>query len=129
MAVDMGYVELARLAQSAFDGRRKIEWRINFSLWGGLGIIAYWAMKYHIPIFDSKWTANCAFGVIIFLYIFALYLIACGHRQDKAWKHYYMNKAEGIASLPPISADHHKAMAMAQVRQWQPYCQSQKRKR
>ena len=101
MADDSCFVALARLAQDAFDARRRYEWRINFSLWGGLAAIGYWANKARVRIFDSPCAAVTVGAVLVALYLGSLLLINWGHTKDKAWKHYYMKHAMGKDAPEP----------------------------
>ena len=95
MTDDSVFVSLARLAHDAFDARRRYEWRINFSLWGGLAAIGYWANKAQVRIIDSLCGAISVGVVVVMLYLASLLLINYGHAKDKAWKHYYMKSATG----------------------------------
>lgn len=100
MTDDSRFVDLARLAQDAFDARRRYEWRINYSLWGGLAAIGYWAHQEKVRIFDSSCGAIVVGGALVLLYLASLLLINCGHAKDKAWKHYYMWRAIGKVDRP-----------------------------
>lgn len=97
MTDDSRFVELARLAHDAFDSRRRYEWRISFSLWGGLAAIGYWAHHEKVRVFDSSCGAIGIGGVVVLLYLASLLLINFGHAKDKAWKRYYMTRAVGKA--------------------------------
>jgi len=89
------YVELAKLAQSAFDERRRIEWRVNLGLWAALGAITYFARKERIQVFQPEWLA-WVFAIGIFVsYVIYIFHFLAAHTTDKAWKHYYMARAEG----------------------------------
>lgn len=95
-------VELARLAHDAFDARRRYEWRINFSLWGGLAAIGYWANNAQVRILDSPCLAVSVGVLLVVLYVASLLLINYGHSKDKAWKHYYMKHAMGKDAPEPM---------------------------
>ena len=95
------YVELAKIAQSSFDERRRFEWRVNFSLWAALGLVAYFAIKEKVQVFNS-WKEAFYLGLIItVLYIVYQFMVSEAHKTDKRWKHYYLAKAEGEDVEPP----------------------------
>lgn len=101
MADESTYIALARLAHDAFHARRRYEWRINFSLWGGLAAIGYWAVNVQKRIFDTRPAAYGVGVALLLLYLGSLLLINYGHRQDKEWKRYYMRLAVKKESPEP----------------------------
>ncbi len=93
------YIELAKLSQQAFEERRRFEWRLVFSIWMALGLIAYTAVTQDVFVPpEALWALS---GVLFVA--FALYLNAVrrAHRIDKDWKHYYLDRAEDKETKRP----------------------------
>lgn len=108
------FVALAKLAQDSFASRRSVEWKINLSIWAGAGAIMYAAANLKVPFIPS-WPWAVAVCLIVFAaYALNLYLIATAHATDKAWKHYFIARAEGKSVDRP---GHGKTTALGR-RQW-----------
>lgn len=91
------YLELAKMSQESIFNRRSTEWKVAFGLWTAIGLITYFAVEQSHGI---------SMGILVgfgFLYLLILVVWFFGwqvplHRafkHDKAFKHYYMHKAEG----------------------------------
>ena len=53
------YLEMPQLSQQSIEARRGYEWKVNFSLWGGLALVAYFCWKERIAdIFISEGQAR-----------------------------------------------------------------------
>ena len=90
------YLELAKLAHQAFENRRSLEWRAAFALWTGIGAVTYFAV--HEAGAVSGWAVwfLAAAYVMIGLGWWLVWhpLLRQAFDKDKAWKHYYMHRAE-----------------------------------
>ena len=89
------FAELASICQQAFEDRRKYEWKLNFSFWGALGLIAYWAHKEGFQPFPHGSHAYWIIPTLLMgAYILAFILFFAANAKDKKWKHYYMKREE-----------------------------------
>ena len=87
---------MAKLCQQSFENRRSYEWKLAFGLWTGLGLFTYFATEH----------AALISGLCLFLLAAAYFVLAAvwsllwqpalhgANRKDKAWKHYYLHRAE-----------------------------------
>lgn len=92
------YLELAKLAQTSFEDRRRYEWRISFSLWIAIGSVGYW--------FSQASAANSlsGFWVVLscaapFFHYWSHHNIARAHSIDKTQRHYWLDRCD--TSGPP----------------------------
>jgi hypothetical protein len=89
-------LELAKLCQESFDGRRLWERKIAFGLWTGLGVLTYFAIL-HPDAISTLTLVALAVGYIIVGTIWCVFwqpALRAAYDQDQAWKHYYMHRAE-----------------------------------
>jgi hypothetical protein len=99
------YVELARLAHESFEQRRSYEWKMHFGFWGAIATIIFTAAKEKIVVFNSTLEATLL-GIILFIaYFWHYWMVYSGHEIDKALKHYYAAKAEGLDEKRPDMPD------------------------
>lgn len=90
------YLDLAKLAQQSFENRRIYEWKVAFGLWTGLGAFTYFAIQYAAPL--PTWAILCL--AVTYVGTAAIWgviwqpSLRTAHDCDKAWKHYYMHRAE-----------------------------------
>jgi len=97
------FLELSRLTHDSFSNRQRYEWRVSFSLWTAIGLVVYASVTQRINIFESACSERLAFLVLMATYIGFISLVTRGHHIDKAFKHYYMNRAEGKEATSPLS--------------------------
>ena len=83
------FSELAAIAQGSFEDRRRYEWKLNFSVWASLGLLAYWATSTGTQIFDpaNPRRAYMIGALLLVLYTLSFCLIAKANIADKNWKH------------------------------------------
>jgi hypothetical protein len=92
------FTELAKISQDSFLNRRTYEWKVNFSLWSAIGLFTYFALSNasvakNLPLFALA----VAYSVLFLIYALLWQIpMRQGFEMDKAWKHYYMHKAEGV---------------------------------
>lgn len=93
------YIRLAELSHAAFSERRQYEWKINFAFWGSLALLVYAIVRENIlHVFQINHLY--LFGSILFsLYLFHIIMISRAHNIDKEWKHYYLDRAEGLQNV------------------------------
>jgi hypothetical protein len=90
------YLELAKLCHESFENRQSYEWKIAFGLWTGIGLFTYFATV-HVNGISGLALVGCAVAYFLLasVWLFAWQpTIHGGHASDKAWKHYYMHRAE-----------------------------------
>ncbi len=95
------YVELAKLSHEAFKDRRVYEWKVNLSLWMGLGLISYFALKGDLTLRVDPRISIGAGLVLWFAYFYFNVKLYNASWMDKEMKHYYMDKAEGKHTSKP----------------------------
>jgi hypothetical protein len=97
------YLELAKLAQQSFEHRRTYEWKAAFGLWAAIGLVTYFAVEH--PAVLTSWTVGVIGAIYILLSVCWFFVWQVPTRrafeQDKAWKHFYMHKAEGLTPERP----------------------------
>ena len=90
------YLELARLSHQSFTNRQSYEWKTAFGLWTAIGATTYFATE-HAGVISGP-------GMVILVLAYILVWgawsfvwqahIQSANGRDKAWKHYYMHRAE-----------------------------------
>lgn len=96
------FVDLAKLAQESFFNRRQYEWKIAFGLWTSIGLWTSAALAKSEKLDLMSCHVMVIYVAIALTWLF-FWLVPNwrASEQDKLWKHYYMNKAEGEASQQP----------------------------
>ncbi len=92
-------LELAKVAQQAFESRRNLEWKATYGLWVGIGAITYFAVEHAGTVSAAGWW--CLFVAYIVTGLVWILgwqpYIHWAHKRDKEWKHYYSDRAENRA--------------------------------
>lgn len=105
------YVELAKLSQESFLNRRSYEWKVAFGLWAGIALLTNFVIsnddKVDVPL------CLLGFSYVLFVGLWLAFWQAPMRRafeQDKQWKHYYMDRAEGEKRDKPSTVTHEELM-------------------
>lgn len=91
------YLELAKMSQESFLNRRSYEWKVAFGLWTAIGLITY----FMVDKADSFNGTVLVWLGVLYAIVWVCWLLAwqfplrLAFEQDKHYKHYYMNRAEG----------------------------------
>ena len=106
------YLELAKLQFDAHKNRQTYEWRINFSTWAALGLVASFIVTQKIDAHDCFWGDSCIRALLITAgaalfasYCWVMLLCANNHRKDQDYKQKYANKADPSFVPPPTKPE------------------------
>lgn len=95
------FLDLSRLAHDSLANRQQYEWRVNFSLWTAIGLVVYASVTNKLVIFRTDCGGWMWLSILVVTYVGFLALVTRGHKIDRSFKHYYMDKAEGKEATRP----------------------------
>jgi len=90
------WIELAKLAQLNFDGRRTLEWRLAFGFWTAIAAFtaAFFSGEVHRPSGDFGTYLWISYVIILGLtLVFWQLPLHDAHAGDRSWKHFYIEQA------------------------------------
>jgi hypothetical protein len=101
------WIKLAELTQKSYLDRRILEWRLSFAVW--TTILAFTAVfftdKFNVKSIDLATIApriRIAYGLLLFILAWIHWSIQYGHRGDRYYYLYYIDKARLKDSPEPI---------------------------
>ncbi len=82
--------KLAEGAWNEYDSRRTSAWKINLSLWAGLGLMIWFTEKEEVHT-DSCWTI-VSFCIVALLYLYFQYGLFKSNYKDQKKRHHYLKE-------------------------------------
>jgi hypothetical protein len=94
-----GLLELARQHMQRFRELEDIEWRINFSVWGFLGGLAYLSVNGHLK--PPSWVLNWPFALLLplpalLIHGVAIYQLNVQQQEQAKYRDKFRRQAEGF---------------------------------
>lgn len=97
------FVELAKINEQSIEKRKTVEWKVAFGFWLGIGVFTWFMTQREPAIGDSAqlWLGFLFLGMLAVWVFCWQFPIHRAYIEDKNWKHYYKDRAEGVDSKRP----------------------------
>jgi len=94
----------AELCETSVQGRRDYEWKVNLGIWGAIVVAAGFLAKMTLPMWFILVYPLFALLLAVLYGKYWLPLVLRGHKIDRDYKHYYLNRLDNGTPLLPERA-------------------------